>query len=443
MQKRRALLALNPSDSPSLFLSLSFSPSLPLPLAHSQDEIKKKAERALHIMKSGKGLSTLRSYRSNDAVQSLGASYFTDNNDVPLARVLPRRDRFARITSSLTWSQHDSMAEAGPSTRSLGDADFAHKVLKTGHGHVTRVKCSQMLKGRILGTMGVEGEGKELGRGVEDVRVRQEHVERGVIGMPVLMGDEGDVRDMETGGNGLEIVRRAFLTELRDLYTIVGSMKVRQFDVGIGDVRGLFEWFVMFERFLRIYFVVSERWIYEESGIDEWAGLEGYIGGEQRRKKEKRRIVGLVDKVWRMKRMLEAVGEGEGMRKGVGELGRRVDEMTMGLVRYLKEEVEVGKVLEGRGMMAGVVQGMVRDMREMEGGKEGVVIVSRGLGKGGEMGRWLRQMLGGRGGRRWLWAVVDGHMGFVREFERAQKEYVAMYRGLSGLVDEQIRRIHH
>lgn len=395
-------------------------------------------------MKSNKGVSTFRSQRSNDAVQSLGVSYFTDCNDVPLARVLPRRDRLLRITSSLTWSQHDSTAEAGPSTRSLGDLDFAQQLLKTGQTRVGWVKCSQMLKGRIVGTMGVEGEGMELGRGVEDVRVRQEHVERGVISMPALMEDEGEVGDMETWGNGLEVVRRAFLAELRDLYTIMGSMRMRQFDLGIGDVRGLFGWFVMFERFLRVYFVVSERWVYEETGVDEWAGLEGIVGGEGR-KEEKKKIVSMAEKVWGVKRMLEAVRGGEGMRKGLGVLGKRVDEMTMGLVRYVKEEVEVGKVLEGKGMIGSVMRGMVeemKEMKEMEGGKESVVIVSRGLGKGGEKSGWLKRVLGGRGGKKWLWRVMDAHLGFVREFERAQKEYVAMYVGLSGLVDEQIRHIH-
>lgn len=408
------------------------------------DEWWKAGDKIMYSTKASKGLSTFRWHRSNDGMDSVATSYFTDGNDVPLARVLARRERFGRIASSLTWSHHESGTEAGVSTRSLGEVEFVHEMLETGRPRETWVRCSQMFKGRIMGTMGVEGEGKELGRGVEDVRLRQEHVDGGVIRMPALMGEEKGGQEGGEAGNGLEVVREAMLAELRDLYTIVGSMETRRFDIGMGDVRGLFGWFGMFERFVRVYFAVSERWVYEETGIDEWGAVEGCVGGERGRKKEKRKIVGLMNKVWGMKRVLEAAEGGEVLRHGLGRVRSRVDGMTMCLVRYMKAEAEVGRALQERGMMAGVTRGLATEMRKVEeGGRESVVVMSRGLERGGgEMARWVGQVLGGRGGRRWLWRVVDGHVAFVREFEKAHAEYVALYRALCALVDEQMHAIN-
>lgn len=352
---------------------------------------------------------------TRDGRDSSRMSYVSEQEHSGLARpVSGPMKRLSRLTrSSLTWS-NELWTDGPPSPRSIADGAFEREMLGGLDGRLAE-KSRVLLRNRGHGMMRAGGEGRELGRGVEDVRLRQEHVERSVVQMPML---EGEVGGGGGGGAGAAGVGRgAVFCELRDLYVIMMSMEMRKYDLGVGDVRALFEWFVMFERFVRIYLWVSERWLFEG------------VGGAAERRREKRRIVEGLVRVEGMRRVMMG-----GCMKGLQELRGRVDDMSMKVVRYMNEEVavlggvEAGRVEEG-------LRNVMEEIRGMAGGKEVLGILGRGGGA-----RWVRGVCG-KWDARWLWGVVDRHSSYVRAFARAEKEYKEFYKALSRLVDEELRGI--
>lgn len=403
--------------------------------------------------KSGRGISQPGSSRRGaELAGSSGDSYITDQNDFPLARPLSRRERFGKITWSLTWSRgSQDVSGDGPtsgdgpaSARSVLDANFQNDML-LGLNRTQPEKCSSLLKGRRKGTMSLASEGRSLPRSAEDIRRRQEHVDRRLVRMPVLFSHTSNGN---TDVNGIQLVREAFLSELRDLYTILSSVDARKYDVRPSDIRAMFEWFAIFENFLRLYFTVSETSIYHAAEIDEWENIEGMLSKECRIR-EKKRIIELCEKVEGMKRVLISEGD-RGEQKSVRKLRERVDKFSVRLLRFLNEEVvQIPNELEGRfsrEQAEGFFRAMVNEIRNSEHGKDMVVALAKGLGKGSSgMGSWLTDVCetGNKFAvQRWMRQFVERHSNYVKLFEKAESEYRWFYKDLSNHVDEEIEEIH-
>lgn len=346
---------------------------------------------------------------------------------MPLARELPRRGHLQHLGSTLTWSRDATSPDGSGFAQSVADAEFEQTMLDG----VTTLPSVAGHGPREFGTLRKEGDA--LPRGVEDVRRRQEHVEGRLVRAPVLR---------RTKRQGLGVVRDGVVLELVDLYRMIGSIDVRRFDVGVEDVKALFAWFGLFENFVRVYFWVSEREVYAASGVDDWGGLKGIVG--KKRKEEKMGIVRMGEKVGEMKRVM--VG-GRRVGRFVGELIRRVDGFAMRLLRFLNAEVEeVGRKFEERfeGREKVVWEGLVRSIRKKEGGKEMIVLMGRGVGKG-KMLDWIRDMCGGGVGKmnvgNWTRKFMERHANYAILFEKAEMEYREMYKELAEQVDKEIADI--
>lgn len=312
----------------------------------------------------------------------------------PTATFLParRRDVFTRLASTLTLS-HDLSSDGPPSPVYHSPIPVFEHALLSSIDTTEPLRSSAFFKHRVPGTL---SEIDSLPCGVEDVRRRQEHVERLMISMPVLFND--CCRGPFSG------VEETFLAELRDLYTIVGSMIVRKWDLGRSDVRALFEWWRWFEKLIRVYFAATER-------------LSGGAFGGEKRRKEKRRVVELLEGVERMKRRMLA-GRSSDL---VEELEGKIGEMSMAVMGCFRRERDE---LAGRG---DDVQDTLLSIVKELGGKECVGLLARG-GVNMEIA-----------GRRWLWSVVDRHVGYVRMFERVEREYRNFYKKLGKEVDLELR----
>lgn len=396
--------------------------------------------------KSGRGISQSGSSRRGaELTGSSGDGDINHQNDFPLARPLSRRERFGKV-ASLTWSRgsHDVSEDGPTSARSVLDANFQNDIL-LGLNRRHPEKSSALLKGRRKGTMNLASEGSPLPRKAEDIRRRQEHVDGRLVQMPVLFSRTaiGD-----TGLTGIPLVREAFLSELRDLYTILSSVDARKYDVCSSDIRAMFEWFAMFENFLRLYLTVSETTIYQAAEIDAWENIEGMLSKECRMR-EKKRIIELCDKVEAMKRVLISEGD-RGEQKSVEKLREQVDKFTVRLLRFLDEEVvQLPNELNGprfsRKEAEGFFRAMVNEIRNSEQGKDMVVVLAKGLGTGSSgMGSWLKDVCetGNKFAvQRWMRQFVERHSNYVRLFEKAESEYRWFYKDLSNNVNEEIEEI--
>lgn len=284
-------------------------------------------------------------------------------------------------------------------------------------------------------------ENSRLPRGAEDIRRRQEHVDRRIVQMPMLFSTPSEA-DVEF--KGMVLIHEAFLSELRDLYTILSSIDSRKYDICRSDIRAMFEWFAIFENFLRLYFTVSETQIYQAAQIDEWENIGGLLSKE-RRKKEKKKIIELCDKVEAMKRILIAEGD-RGEKRSVQKLRERVDRFTVRLLRFLDEEVgHVPGDLENRFFdreTDAMFRRLVNEMRNCEHGRDMVVVLAKGLGKDASgMGTWLVKNCdkGTKGAvQKWMGQFVERHTNYVKLFEKAEYEYRRLYKSLGRSVDEEI-----
>lgn len=291
--------------------------------------------------------------------------------------------------------------------------------------------------------MSSKSSGFRLPRSVEDVRRRQEHVERRLVQMPVLLSD--DIRTSSTL-RFVSIVRNATLSELRDLYRIVSSLDARKFDIRAADVKAMFEWFATFENFVRLYLTISEKELYDTTDIDEWASLQGNIS-KTKRKAEKKRIIALCDKVEEMKRKM--IAEHKSCLRHLQELHKRVDQFTMRLVRFLNEEVEQVPAHLERKFSPIVIENlfisMTREIRNAENGKDMVVLMARGTGANSlTMTSWVRAMCGSVNKMTaaiWIRKFIDRHVNYAVLFENAEQEYREMYNVLSDQVDDEIAGI--
>lgn len=324
---------------------------------------------------------------------SRATSYVTDEGDV-LARELPRPNLLRRIKTP-----------RGPNelrrSESESESEFTKEVLR-GLYRRAPDKASYVLHDRREGTMTEIGEGRVLPMRAQDVRRRQEHLERGVR----------DMRELRRGGrSGLRIVREAFIQEFRDLYEMMNSIEGRRWDVCKGDVLGLFEWFKMVENFLRVYVIVSQE-SYTAAGQGDW-GV-----------REKKRVLARAERVGEMKRLMVAMDRRCG--EMVARLRRRVEEFVEGVLGFLEDECRVVERFLEDGF-----DEMVKRMGEQESGKESVVL----LGRGSRDSEWGKKMGGWRAVRR----VKERHWEYVTMFAAADREYRTIYGSLADEVDRQAR----
>lgn len=371
------------------------------------------------------GATFTRATDKSADTQSLESVYFTDKNGVPLARPVPRKELsigLSKLVSNLTWS--DSSKATEQTTTQQSDVDFEKCVLSFLNS-VAPEKSSRLLKERIPGTMNVNSDGVRLLRSADEIRRRQEHIDGRIVQMPVL---ESDVIGRENS-HALGTVHRAILSELRDLHCMISSMESRKFDVNKADVRALFEWFKLFENFIRLYLATSERELYAGATGDAWI---------QARKAQKIEVVRLVERVEAMKRPMIAqhVHCGQSLR----DLHKRVDRMTMRVVRLLKEESERMTMLEV-GSVEARVERMIKSLREGRFGREMVVLIAQGARNPMEWMRGVWHDVGRFVIQGWVNRFVERHRGFVTAFERAESEYRELYGVLGKLVDEDIANI--
>lgn len=375
--------------------------------------------------------------RSSDVYETNG------DGDTTLARRLPGRgERFAKLASSLTWSRTSTeISNEGPnSARSVLDVNF-HSGILTGITKTPPEKCLSVLKGRRKGTMCAACESKGLPRNAEDVRRRQEHVDKRLVRTPMLFSSppEGN-----TELTGMALIREAFLTELRDFYTILSSVDARKYDICRSDIRAMFEWFTTFETFLRLYFIVSETTIYQTAGIDEHGAVSEALSSA-RRKQEKRRIIKRCDKIEEIRRVLISEAD-KWEQRSMQILNERVDKLTVRLLRFLDEEVkEVSRDLDDRLSNTEkevIFRGFMDMMLSCQHGRDMVVMLAKGLGKdASEMGAWLVKNCSkvNRGAvQKWMAQFVERHTNYVKLFEKAESEYRALYKGLGRSIDEEL-----
>lgn len=368
------------------------------------------------------------------------ASYITGEDDILLARPAPRHGIRSNLPS---WSNDTVSAERGGSDGSTFDPHFASDMQKGIYRRLPE-KSSFVLKNRKKATMAEEPNAQQLPRNVEDVRIRQEHVERRVQTMPSLFSEDARGRSLS---EVISIIRNAVFRELNDLYKIMSSLEARKYDLCGSDVQSTFAWFKLLENFIRVYFSASESEVYGKTGIDSWGNLSGKLTSDKR-KKEKMKIVALSDRVEQMKRVMLAMGCRCGQL--VAQLQAKVDDFAMRLVRFLNEEVEqIPCQLEskfGTSEMAIILGGLVQEMRGAETGREVVLLMSRGLTAGGtERVEWIRKMCGGPTrvtAQSWMRKFADRHSNYVRLFVAAEGEYQDMYNDLSRVLDAEIQGIH-
>ena len=363
------------------------------------------------------------------------------HDDEPLARTIPSLgERIFKLASSLKSARSSFEVATGPkSARSVLDMHFENDVL-VGMNHRQPQKCTSHYKSRMKGTMRAASE-SPLPHGIEEVRRRQEHVENRVVQTPVLISSGVKAR---TGASGIPLIREAFLSELRDLYTMLSSIEARRYDLCRSDIRALYEWYSVFENFLRVYFFVSESSIYQAGHVDSWEGTSGVLRKAERMR-EKKKILGLSDKVQAMKRVLLGEGEG-GEQKSVKPLRERVDRLAVRLHGFLDEEVrQIHTGLGARYLEEerdAMFRGLVNEMRRHEMGRDMVVLVAKGLGGSvREMERWLVghcDRAGKLAVQRWIGQFAERHCEYVRLFEKAEYEYRRLYTRLGKKVDKEM-----
>lgn len=374
------------------------------------------------------------------------ASLLSDENELPLARLAPRRDPLQKLTS--LWSViddgvHDvSLNLPSPISNDDGYTQFHSRISSDVHTRDPE-RASYVLGKRRFATMADESDGylPELPRDAGSVRLRQEHFnQRGAnrsLFPPRLMISVSSTRAI------IPTVRNAVIRELRDLERILQSLEARKYDLCPSDIHALFEWFKPIENLIRHYHTVSERVIYRRAQAEQWGNGRG-LWREEERRAAKVAIVILLERMESLRRPM--IAKRGGAHEMLPDLRERVAAFAKKVVQFLDEEVEqVGRVMEDRLSLEEqeeVMFTVMRGMKKGELGKAVVILVSQGLGMSrSERLVWIRdvcKIFNKLVVRLWIKWFDDRHVEFLRKFEAAEEEYRRLYIGLARELDSRV-----
>lgn len=379
--------------------------------------------------------------RNSTERRSVSRKSSLEDEDVPLARPIPRRDRFNTLSSfkwtlssvSTTWKGSGSSSVTNGRNEQL----LWQEILDIPRENVIVLGPDSHFEKRRKGTVCEENSDcNTLPRSPEEVRRRQEHVERSVVRMPALH-TESNVSFLSK--DILFVVRNGFITELTDLYRILWSVEARGFDVCKDDAIGVFEWFSGLERALARYLAATELSVYCGTDVEE--KVENILA-QPNRSFEKRKLTAIADAVARTRRAFNAGGG-----RAIEILRKRIDLFSITVSEFTKEECKQLPKNLTKNRFSPLLEKTLREMIRLDGNGESVALLSSGLGveiSCEERAKWISEKcdVSVTIALEWVNKIIEKHVRWVDIFVKADQEYRSLYEHLGKLVDDEIDQIH-